>query len=118
VDDDGDFIFMDRLKDVIKSGGENVYSSEVEGAILVNPMVREAAVVGVPDEHWGEKVVAFLVCDERLDLAALREELRGRLAGYKVPKEFIRVGSLPKSVYGKVLKSELRRMYLEGGILG
>ena len=51
-------------------------------------------------------------------MAALREELRGRLAGYKVPKEFIRVGSLPKSVYGKVLKSELRRMYLEGGILG
>ncbi|SRR5579875_106313 len=118
VDDDGDFVFMDRVKDVIKSGGENVYSSEVEGAILEHPLVSEVAVVGVPDEHWGEKAVAFLVCNENLNLESLREWLKTRLAGYKVPKEFIRVGSLPKSVYGKVLKSELRKMYLEGGVFG
>ncbi|MEM0120328.1 MAG: AMP-binding protein [Thermoprotei archaeon] len=118
VDGDGDYVFLDRVKDVIKSGGENVYSSEVEAAILENPMVSEVAVVGVPDEHWGEKVVAYLVCDERLNLADLRDDLKTRLAGFKVPKEFIRVGSLPKSAYGKVLKSELRKMYMEGARIG
>jgi len=118
LDEEGDFVFLDRAKDVIKSGGENVYSSEVERAILEEPGVSEAAVVGVPDEHWGEKAVAFLVCDPHLDLEELRVRLRRKLAGYKVPKEFVRLTELPRSPYGKVLKSELRRMYVERVGLG
>jgi fatty-acyl-CoA synthase len=110
VDGDGDYVFLDRLKDVVKTGGENVYTSEVERAILENPLVKEAAVVGVPDEHWGEKVVAFIVAAGPLDVETLRAHLKARLAGFKVPKEFHVVDSLPRSPYGKVLKSQLKRM--------
>jgi Acyl-CoA synthetases (AMP-forming)/AMP-acid ligases II len=118
IDEEGDFFFVDRIKDVIKTGGENVYSTEVERVILENAYVKEAAVIGVPDEHWGEKVVAFLVCEKPLNVEELKQELRKKLASYKIPKDFVFVESLPKSSFGKVLKSELRRMYEKGGGFG
>ena len=108
----GDYLFVcDRLKDMIVSGGENVYSIEVEDALLQHPDVVEAAVFGIPDPVWGEAVHAVVVVGrEREDLASqLREHCRKLIAGYKVPKQIdVSLEPLPKSGPGKVLKRVLR----------
>jgi fatty-acyl-CoA synthase len=108
---DGYVEIKDRSKDVIISGGENISSVEVEQAIVSHPDVVEAAVVGVPDEKWGERPRAYvtlrpgaLVSDE--DLVG---HVRSLLAGYKVPRDIVRVEELPHTATGKILKYELRR---------
>lgn len=117
MDDDGRVTIVDRAKDIIISGGENVPSVEVETVLLSHPAVKECAVVGKPDERWGERVVAVLVKQAGApDDAALAAEAaalcRDRLAGYKVPKQFAFVDALPRSPFGKVLKRDLVKMEL------
>lgn len=113
LDADGNLFIVDRLKDMIVSGGENVYSVEVEEVLARHPGVIEVAVIGVPDERWGEAVVAVVVPAPESDPATLGDELRAFcrqfLAGYKVPKRIdVRHEPLPKSGPGKVLKRALR----------
>jgi acyl-CoA synthetase (AMP-forming)/AMP-acid ligase II len=109
-DEDGYLFIVDRLKDMIVSGGENIASSEVERVLYEHEAVLEAAVVGRPDERWGETPVAFVVLRE--DTSATADELighcRGQLARYKVPKAVTFLDALPRNPSGKVLKRELR----------
>jgi len=118
VDSQGYLFLVDRSKDMIVSGGENVYSTEVEEALYLHPAVLEAAVFGVPDQKWGEAVWAVVVPregHENMDTNELLEFCRERIAGYKVPKGIdLRHEPLPKSGPGKVLKRELRTPYWEG----
>lgn len=109
-DEDGYFYIVDRLKDMIISGGENVYSAEVEDVLYAHPAVAEVAVVGAADERWGERVVATVVLkpDSVLDLEGLREFAGKKLARYKLPLELRIISELPRNATGKVLKHELR----------
>jgi len=114
ADEDGYLYLVDRLKDMIITGGENVYSIEVESALAEHEAVREAAVFGVPDPRWGEAVHAVVMVNE--DRAVTEGELiahcRGRIGGYKVPRTIdLRTEPLPKSGAGKVLKSRLREPF-------
>ena len=116
--DDEAFVFLvDRSKDMIVSGGENVYSTEVEEVLYQHPDVLEAAVFGVPDDQWGEAVHAVVVPRPEADLdpEELREFCKQHIGGYKVPKAIdLRSEALPKSGPGKVLKRELRAPFWEG----
>jgi len=113
-DADGYFYILDRLKDMIVTGGENVYSGEVEAAIYTHPAVREATVLGIPDPQWGELVAAFVVLKpgRTLSVDDLIAHCRKSLANYKVPRriEFWK-GELPKSGSGKILKRLLRQRF-------
>ena len=113
-DRDGYFYILDRLKDMIVTGGENVYSGEVEAVIYEHPAVREAAVFGIPDEQWGELVTACVVLKSGTVLTAndLISYCRRSLASYKVPRriEFSET-ELPKSGTGKILKRVLREHF-------
>ena len=106
-DDEGFHRIKGRLKDMYISGGENVYPAEIEAVLHEHPRVADAAVVGVPDERWGEVGAAFVVGDAEED--DLREWCRGRLARFKVPKSFHLVAEIPRNGMGKVQKQELRR---------
>jgi fatty-acyl-CoA synthase len=110
LDEDGFLYLTDRKKDMIISGGENIASSEVERVIYELPQVREVAVIGMPDERWGEKPVAVVVLAEGagLDITDLTDHCRTRLAGYKVPKGLFVRDDLPRNPSGKVLKRVLR----------
>src|SRR5262249_46926355 len=105
--------FLDRKKDMIKSGGENVSSQEVEEAIALHPSVAEVAVIGLPDPYWIERVVACVV--PMPGVATSAEELlahsRTRLAGFKVPKQIFILEEFPKNPSGKVLKRVLRQRF-------
>ncbi|MDJ0788089.1 MAG: long-chain-fatty-acid--CoA ligase [Myxococcota bacterium] len=118
MDGEGALYLVDRSKDMIVSGGENIYSTEVEEILYKHPGVLEAAVFGVPDEKWGEAVQAAVVLREGADdvgEAELIDFCREHIAGYKVPKGVdLRTEALPKSGPGKVLKRELRAPYWEG----
>ena len=113
---DGLYYIVDRVKDMIVSGGENVYSAEVEQAIQKHPAVAMSAVVAAPDEKWGERVTAIVVLKPGTSLTG--EELiahcRQHIAGYKVPKQVLFEASLPVSPAGKVLKRVLRDRFWEG----
>jgi fatty-acyl-CoA synthase len=111
VDAEGYVTIVDRKKDLIISGGENISSVEVENVLRAHPAVLEAAVVGVPDERWGEVPRAFVIArpGADVDAAALLGWSRERLAGFKVPKRIEVVAELPIGGSGKILKSELRR---------
>jgi fatty-acyl-CoA synthase len=113
VDDEGYVTIVDRMKDMIISGGENVYPAEVEDAIYSHPLVAECAVIGVPDERWGEvgRAIVVLRPGARLDERSLLDHLDGRLARYKLPRSVVFAGSLPRSGAGKVLKRELRATF-------
>ena len=108
LDADGFLTLKDRSKDVIISGGSNIYPREVEEVLLKHPAVREASVVGRADPEWGEIVVAFVVADD-LTSAELDALCLDHIARFKRPKEYHFVDSLPKNNYGKVLKTELRQ---------
>ncbi len=110
LDEDGFLYLTDRKKDMIISGGENIASSEVERVIYEIPGVREVAVIGLPDDRWGEKPVAIVVLadDAKLDLSDLTDFCRARLAAFKVPRQLIIRDSLPRNPSGKVLKRVLR----------
>ncbi len=111
IDDAGNLYFMDRQKDLIKTGGMNVSSVEVERVLYQHPTVLEVAVVGVDDDYWSQVVTAFVVArpGQTADPDALRAFCKEQLAGYKVPKVVNIVESLPKDSQGKLLKRELRR---------
>ena len=107
----GHLFLVDRAKDMIISGGMNVYSSEVENVAQEYPGVAQVAVIGIPDDDWGEAVHAVLVCDEEFDRAAFIDFCKQRLAKYKVPKSFSEVASIPVTAYGKMDKKLLRAEY-------
>jgi len=107
---DGYIQLMDRLKDIIISGGENISSIEVEGVLHAHPAVADAAVIGVPDERWGERPVAYVVLNGEVSDEQLREHCKTSLAGFKVPDAFHRLNELPRSSTGKIRKTELREM--------
>jgi acyl-CoA synthetase (AMP-forming)/AMP-acid ligase II len=114
--DDGVLYLLDRTKDMIISGGSNVYAVEVEQVLSSHPGVGDVAVIGVPDDLWGEMVVAVVVpVDGDIDSAVLEQHCRVSLAGYKIPRRWLQVESLPRNAYGKVVKRDLRAR-LETGI--
>ncbi|MCC6162216.1 MAG: AMP-binding protein [Acidobacteria bacterium] len=109
-DKDGYITLQGRRSDLIISGGFNVYPREIEDLLTTYEGIREAAVVGVPDDTRGELPVAYIVCDEGVDLAALDARVRGELASFKVPRRFIRVDALPRTALGKVQRHILIAM--------
>ena len=115
-DEERYFLIVDRKKDIIISGGENISSIEIEKVLVAHPAVYEAAVVGVPDEKWGEVPKAFVSPKPGANIgeAELRDYVRQHLAGFKVPKSFEFVESLPKGSTGKILKRALREPYWAG----
>lgn len=116
MDEAGFFFVHDRVKDMIVSGGENVYPAEVENAILGCPGVADAAVIGVPDDRWGEAVKAIVVASPGASPAPadIIAWARQRIAGYKAPKSVDFIDALPRNPSGKVLRRELRKPYWEG----
>ena len=111
-DASGHYFIEGRKRDMVISGGVNVYPAEVEGVLEQHPDVAEVAVIGVPDREWGERVRAFVVkkAGASLDEGALKAFVRERLAGPKVPRDFVFIDALPRNPTGKVLKRELRDM--------
>lgn len=117
LDEDGYLYVCDRVKDMIISGGENIFSAEVENAISTHPKVQQVAVIGVPDDKWGERVHAVIVPKgaETLALEELQAHCRPNIAGYKIPRSIeLRASALPLSPVGKVLKTELRAPHWSG----
>ena len=114
-DDNGYLYIVDRLKDMIITGGENVYPREVEEALHTRPEIQECAVIGLPDNEWGERVTAFIIPqpDETLDKNDLSAYLKSRLSSFKVPKEYFLINDFPRSSAGKILKRELKKQFLE-----
>jgi long-chain acyl-CoA synthetase len=115
MDGEGQLIFLDRLKDMVKSGGENVPSIKVEEVLLRHPGVMNAAVVGLPHEHWGEAITAFVTrrpdAPADFDEAALTAHCKEHLGGFEVPKQIIFLAALPMTSTGKIQKFELRKAH-------
>ncbi|MEN2423725.1 long-chain fatty acid--CoA ligase [Streptomyces rimosus] len=113
IDADGHVTIVDRLKDMIISGGENVYPAEVEAALLTHPDIAECAVIGVPDPTWGQVPRAVVVAREGavLDAGAVLTSLAGRLAKYKIPKSLVVADALPRTASGKLRKPRVRELY-------
>jgi len=116
LDDDGYLYIHDRVKDMIVSGGENVYPAEVENALMKHPGIADVAVIGVPDEKWGEVGKAMVVKAEGQEPS--EDEILGfareQLAGFKVPKSVDFIDAIPRNPTGKMLKKELRAPFWEG----
>ena len=118
LDDQGYLYVLDRKKEMIKSGGENVYTPEVEGILYAHPSVLEASVVGLPDPLWGERVAAFVVARSGMQLsqAEISQWCRERLAGFKCPRTIFVMDSLPKSGAGKIQKRRLIELAVHRGV--
>jgi acyl-CoA synthetase (AMP-forming)/AMP-acid ligase II len=116
MDARGYLTLRDRSKDVVISGGSNIYPREVEEALLTHAGVSEVSVVGQPDEEWGEVVIAFVVAQPGADItpAALDAHCLERIARFKRPKRYLFLDALPKNSYGKVLKRQLREQLTAG----
>ncbi len=110
-DENGFLYVCDRVKDMIISGGENIYPAEIENALAQHPAVLEAAIIGVPDEKWGEIVKAFIVKRAGTELSEddVIAHLADRIAKFKLPREVSFIGALPRNPSGKILKTELRK---------
>jgi long-chain acyl-CoA synthetase len=117
-DAEGYLYLHDRIKDMIVSGAENVYPAEVENVLLSHPSIADAAVIGVPDERWGETVKAIVVVapGHTLDAKSVMEHCRSRLAHYKCPTSVDATDALPRNPSGKILKRELRAPYWAGKV--
>ncbi|MGE0373020.1 MAG: AMP-binding protein, partial [Gammaproteobacteria bacterium] len=115
-DDEGYLFIHDRLKDMIVSGGENIYPAEVENAVFGHPAVADVAVIGVPDEKWGETVKAVVVLKPGMQATEgeIIEFTRTRIAGYKIPRSVDFIAALPRNPSGKILRRELREPYWAG----
>lgn len=116
LDEDGYVYVHDRVKDMIVSGAENIYPAEVESALFGHPAIGDVAVIGVPDERWGEAVKAVVVLKPGAE--ATPDDLIGfareRIAGFKLPKTIDFISELPRNPSGKILKRELRKPYWQG----
>ncbi len=115
MDADGFLYIMDRKKDMIISGGENIYPAEIEDYLLRNPKIMDVAVIGYQDEKWGEAVRAIVVAkpNEELTEAELIDWCRGKMGKYKIPKSVVITDAIPRTPTGKILKRELRQKYNE-----
>jgi acyl-CoA synthetase (AMP-forming)/AMP-acid ligase II len=113
MDDSGYVYIVDRIKDMIVTGGENVYSAEVENALAAHPAVALSAVIGIPDPDWGERVhaVVVLLPGQQATADEIRTHCKSLIAGYKSPRSVEFVDALPMSGAGKILKRELRKKY-------
>ena len=111
LDADGYLYIEDRLKDMVITGGENVYGPEVESVLIEHPAIADAAVIGVPDDFWGESVKAIVVTTTEIEPAEIIEFCRRHLAAYKCPRTVDFAPSLPRNASGKILKTELRQPY-------
>jgi fatty-acyl-CoA synthase len=113
IDEDGYVFIVDRIKDMIISGGENIYPAEIEDQLLAHPDIVECAVIGVPDDKWGEVPRAVVVPREgaELDADEILASLAGRLAKYKIPKSVVIADELPRTASGKLLKARVRKRY-------
>jgi acyl-CoA synthetase (AMP-forming)/AMP-acid ligase II len=116
MDEEGFVYIVDRKSDMIISGGFNVYPREVEEVLMAHPGVAETAVIGVPDDIWGEAVKAFIVPREGIKLTEedVIQYCRDKLAGYKKPKSVDFVKEIPKNVYGKINRRELKEIFWKG----
>ena len=116
LDEDGYLYIHDRVKDMIISGGENIYPAEIENVLMSHPQVSDCAVIGVPDEKWGETPKGVVVLVEGADVSdgELIDFCRERLAHYKCPKSIDRQDVIPRNLSGKILKRDLRAPYWEG----
>jgi long-chain acyl-CoA synthetase len=111
IDEDGYVYIVDRIKDMIITGGENVYPREIEEHLYARSEVGECSVIGLPDKEYGERVIACIVLkqeDRQLDPADLKSFLKNHLTSFKVPKDFIFLKELPKGSTGKILKREVK----------
>ena len=117
MDENGYLFIVDRLKDMIITGGENVYSLEVEEVLYAHPDIQECAVIGTPDKEWGERVTACILPKPGRTIVErdLKDFLKARLSAYKVPKRFLMVDDFPRSPAGKLLKRELRQTFIRDG---
>jgi len=115
IDENGYLYIVDRLKDMIITGGENVYPREIEEILYTRPEVEECTVIGLPDREYGERVTAYIIPKKgrQIDPADLKSFLKTKLSPFKVPKEFISIPELPKSNAGKILKRELKKQVLD-----
>ena len=116
-DEDGFLYIVDRVKDMIVSGGENVFTGEVENSMISHPAVQDVAVIGIPDDEWGEAVLAIVILNggAKVSEKELIDHCRAAIAGYKCPKVVaFRSDPFPLSGAGKVLKTELRKPYWQG----
>ncbi|MDP2726557.1 MAG: AMP-binding protein, partial [Dehalococcoidia bacterium] len=115
-DEEGYFYIVDRKRDMIISGGANIYPAEIEQVLCTHPKVQDVAVIGVPDARWGEavKAVVMLKQDQKATEQEIREYCRGRLAAYKIPSSVDFVREVPRTPSGKILKRELREPYWTG----
>jgi acyl-CoA synthetase (AMP-forming)/AMP-acid ligase II len=116
MDDEGYLYIQDRIKDMIVSGGENVYPRVIEEVLFQHPAIADAAVIGVPDERWGETIKAIVVLRQEMDATAedIMEYCRGKLGGFERPRSVDFVEALPRNPSGKVLKRVLREPYWAG----
>jgi fatty-acyl-CoA synthase len=117
--EDGTYSYVDRLKYLIKTGGENVYPAEIEQVLAAHPAIREACAISVPDERWGETIKAVVVIEPGANCSAteVKDWCRGRLAGYKCPRyvQFLDDEAVPRSTTGKILRHELERLEVTDG---
>lgn len=113
LDEQGYLVVSDRLKDMIISGGENIYPAEIEQIIMERPEVESVAVIGTPDERWGEVPLAVVVARSEIDPETIVSHLTGRLAKYKIPRRVVFVDELPRTASGKVRKTDLRGRFDE-----
>ena len=116
IDEEGYILIVDRTKDMILSGGENIASAEIERVLSAHPAVLECAVIAVPDDKWGEvaKALVVLRADQTTTETDILDHCRSHLAGFKVPKSVEFLASLPKGGTGKILKKVLREPYWAG----
>jgi acyl-CoA synthetase (AMP-forming)/AMP-acid ligase II len=113
MDEDGFIYIMDRKKDMIISGGENIYPAEIEDALLGHPAISDVAVIGYPHETWGEAVMAVVVLKEAQELTeeGLIDWCQGRIGRYKIPKAVVFTDEIPRNPTGKILKRLLREKF-------
>jgi O-succinylbenzoic acid--CoA ligase len=115
LDDDGDLFLVQRRSDLIVTGGENVYPAEVEEALRQHPAIKDAAVIGVDDPEWGQRVAAAIVLHETDTLTAdeVQSHSREHLAGYKIPRQIVFVDALPQTASGKIKRSAVRELFTD-----
>ncbi|MFV0278773.1 MAG: long-chain-fatty-acid--CoA ligase [Parahaliea sp.] len=117
MDERGYLYVVDRIKDMVISGGENIYPVEIENELIKHPAVADVAIIGIPDEKWGESLLASVILEPGASVSGkeLESYLRNTLAGYKVPRRYVFVDTFPRNATGKVLKREMRAQWKAAG---